>query len=120
MKTCFASSYVRPDRWSLTLLWGALSIAALAVALLSAWPPASTADGAAQATTVGDAEQATMAASVFTSGFERGTPVYRLPPLEVTAKRSQVAQDAPAVKRDSHEARAARDRRPRSTPPTAS
>jgi hypothetical protein len=93
MKTQFASNPARRDRASLMLLLGALSIAIVAVAVLAAWPPAATVHAGEQAPAVG----------VFTGESEPGIPVYRLPPVTVSAQRA-----------DALEARARDARGPRS------
>ena len=56
------------------------------------------------AATAGDAAQETVAAE-FTGRFDRGTPVYRLPSITVSASRNEAVAEARAPKRDARDPR---------------
>lgn len=87
----------RQDRFS---RWAsrALAVAGCAVAVTLVYADcriAASAGASAQETVVGE----------FTGQFDSGTPVYRLPPITVSASRNEAVADARAQKRDAREPR---------------
>jgi hypothetical protein len=102
MKTASASTQSHPFRSALLVLtasWIATeAISALSECLMSAAP----------------AETSAPVVAVASGQSERGVPVYRLPPVTVTAARSVAALETTAPKREAVEARVIRSRSVRS------
>jgi hypothetical protein len=61
-------------------------------------------------TLAGEHAQRAPVVAVFTGQFERGAPVYRLPSLTITGRRSVATLDATAQKKEPRDARAIRTR----------
>lgn len=103
MTKVFGSTQRHPVRSA--LLWlAAILIATEAISALS------------ECLTSGAADRLPPAVvAVFSGKFEHGAPVYRLPPVTISAGRGAAALEAQAPKRDSKEARAIRSHTARSS-----